>query len=339
MTCCSRCGAVQKLRDGAWLEDIRRIYGDYDIFHMSAGAEQLIFGAGTGEPRSKLLAKRLTEQRALPERGRLLDIGCGNGAALATFSEVLPKWELCGSELAAGALPQLRRIPNFDRLYTEPSSQIAERFTVVTMIHSLEHMLDPLQALADALRLLDPGGTLLVEVPDVETSPFDLLVADHLMHFSTSTLSELAARAGISAFTVTNEFLPKEITLISGGPTRAPAKRSGVEAGRIVRATVAWLQSVLDAATASAKNVPFGIFGTAIAGMALYGALRERVAFFVDEDPSRVGRSYDGKPILLPQDVPSDATVFIALAPEAATRVGQRLSQLPPRFIAPAPQP
>lgn len=32
-----------------------------------------------------------------------------------------------------------------------------------------------------------------------------------------------------------------------------------------------------------------GIFGTSVAGIALYGAFRDRVAFLVDEDPLRVG--------------------------------------------------
>jgi len=40
---CHGCGGIQKLPDGNWLAEIERIYGDYEIYQLSDGAEQLIF--------------------------------------------------------------------------------------------------------------------------------------------------------------------------------------------------------------------------------------------------------------------------------------------------------
>ena len=62
-----------------------------------------------------------------------------------------------------------------------------------------QHMPDPLATLQAAHRMLADGGKLLVQVPDLATSPFDLIVADHRMHFTAATLGHLAARAGLRA--------------------------------------------------------------------------------------------------------------------------------------------
>jgi hypothetical protein len=64
----------------------------------------------------------------------------------------------------------------------------------------------------------------------------------------------------------------------------------------------------------------FGLFGTAISGMWVYGALRDKVSFFVDEDPSRVGNSFEGLPILSPSQAPAGITVFVPLLPKVARR-------------------
>jgi hypothetical protein len=49
---CRVCGSIQKLPDESWLADIKRIYKEYEIYHLSDGAEQLIFTDGA-VPRSR----------------------------------------------------------------------------------------------------------------------------------------------------------------------------------------------------------------------------------------------------------------------------------------------
>ena len=70
----------------------------------------------------------------------------------------------------------------------------------------------------------------------------------------------------------------------------------------------------------------FGIFGTSIAGMWLYGSLSNRIEFFVDEDVSRVGGHYEGRPIISPDDVPDGATIFVPMGHKAAEALIARLA-------------
>ena len=330
---CESCGGIQKLADADWFREIDEIYGGYEIYKLSDGDEQLIFTDAGPVPRSQRLVDFLKQTGELQESGRLIDIGCGNGAALARYSRALPKWELYGSELSGRALPELRSLPNFVDLYCMPIGDIPGKFELVSMIHSLEHMPSPGKALEDVVRLLGKGGKLFVEVPDVETSPFDILVADHLSHFSRQTLAHLACRAGLSVAHISNSVLPKEITILAtAGDSKAsvPVAQTGID---LAASTVRWLGELLELARQLAKTDRFGIFGTSISGMWLFGALGDRVSFFVDEDPGRVGREYAGKPILSPLDVPSGATVFIPLAPAVAAKVAERYADSPARFV------
>jgi SAM-dependent methyltransferase len=338
LSVCRACGAIQKLPTDKWQTEAAAIYQNYEMYHLSRGAEQLVFAdAGAARPRSERLVEFVLDKSSLPASGTLIDIGCGNGEALGNFSRALPQWRLCGAELTDKALPELRRLPNFETLYTTAPSRIKERFTLVSIIHSLEHMPVPLEALTDAAGLIEPGGTLFVEVPDVETSPFDLLVADHLMHFSRASLGEMAARAGIAPKLLTNELAPKEITLLGARVAPTIPKRDPERGLRLARTTVAWLEHVMTQIAAVAKDNQIGIFGTSVAAMAFYGAFRDRVAFFVDEDPARIGKIYDGKPVIAPKDAPKDAPVIMALPPSRAAKAAERLAAIGLRSVCPPP--
>ena len=52
--------------------------------------------------------------------------------------------------------------------------------------------------------------------------------------------------------------------------------------------------------------------------------------FFVDEDPSRFGRTFMGRQILRPKDVPAGSRVIVALPTPMAEEVRIRLAQVAP---------
>lgn len=328
---------IQKLPSDEWLREIQQIYQAYQLYHQADGAEQPIFSAdGSSAPRSRLLvdyvAQRFSDHGA---SGRLIDIGCGTGAALRNFSAALPGWTFDATELSDRTLSILRTIRGFNQLYTEQLTQISQRYDVVTMIHSLEHIIDPPAVLNEALDLLKADGTLFIEVPDIETSPFDLVVADHRSHFTRKTLQGLTRRQGIGIDLLENTVLPKEITFIGRKNGAAIVPPEPAEGFRIVERTVTWLHAVVAAATNVSASPNFGIFGSSISGMWLYGALRDRVQFFVDEDTSRVGHRIDGKPVLAPSEVPTGSTIFVPLVERVAAHVVGRLAHIRANFVLP----
>jgi SAM-dependent methyltransferase len=345
---CLACGGVQKIPDSKWLREIGGIYAGYEAYYQSGGDEQIVFDRATGKPRrrSDVILERLVGRGGLASRGRALDVGCGNGATLAAMSATLAGWSFSGYELGEGALPRLSRIPRFEKLHTGSLDAIGQCFDLVTLIHALEHFPEPVAALSQ-LRGLVGDGQLFIEVCNIDENPFDILVADHLMHFSPHALELLLERAGFGTVAVATDWVPKEISLLaragridprSAVPGAAGKAAPGEPALARMASYVAWLRAmVARAGQLEREDGPLGIFGTSIAATWLGSQLGERVSFFVDEDESRVGKKHLGRPIVRPQEVPAGANVYVALSPAIAGMIAARHAGLPCRLVAPPP--
>jgi len=336
---CRRCALVQKIADDTWRRETDEIYRDYEMYHQSGAHDQPVFDPKSGRPtgRCEMLARRLHESGALAASGRLLDVGAGAGAMLAAFSSAFPGWELYGLDLDARKEAALRAIPHFKRLFTGAPESLGEQFELLTLIHSLEHFPDPLAMLKKLGARLAERGHLFVQVNNVERMPFDLIVADHLCHFSPASLAALAAHAGLAAEILMDDWVNKEISLLCAAAPHPPEPVLGDPALAKVRCEreVAWLGRMLAHARSAARGGNFGIFGTSVAATWLAGDLGEAVEFFVDEDPARQGRSHLGKPILAPAQVPAQASVYLAFVAQISSAISHRLGALPIRFVSP----
>jgi trans-aconitate methyltransferase len=332
---CGACGAVQKPADTNWLAEIEEIYGSYAAYYQSSGVEQAVFDPAKGEPntRSAAILQKLANVHSLCDQGNLLDVGCGNGVMLTAFSKRFPKWALHGQDLSEIALNHLSKIPGFRKLFTVPPEEIDAQFDMVTMIHSLEHFPDPIAGLKGIKPLVGKGGCLLVQVPNAEVNPFDYLVADHASHFTRADFVRLLKASGLEAPVITDEWVTKELSVVAslGQAVEHPdiASASPDQVRKLVTAQIDWLTAVVrESKEASDEGREFGIFGTSIAAMWLFGQLGDAVSFFVDEDESRRGTVLHGKPVYHPTDVVGDKIVYAGLIPHVARAVASRLAKV-----------
>jgi len=330
---CSVCGAGQALPDERWFAEIGEIYGNYDIYHQSGGYEQYVFDDSSGRmrPRSDVLVDRLKLIADAPRAGKLLDVGCGNGGTMKSFSQQGP-WELHGLDLDERNQSRLAGIPGFSKLHTCPPGEVTESFDIITLIHALEHFPDPLGFLQVLRSKLLDRGALFIQVPNASANPFDSVVADHLLHFSPHTLAVLVRRAGFGRIRIFTDWVKKEISLLAlpaaedkalppDDPSRPPDH---------VVSQVKWLAGVIDGAQSlMASGECHGIFGSSIAATWLWSKVSSRVQFFVDEDPNRIGRTHLGRPIISPEQVPPGASVFLAMATTLAESIQERLRGMP----------
>jgi hypothetical protein len=103
-----------------------------------------------------------------------------------------------------------------------------------------------------------------------------------------------------------------------------------------IAGSLAWLRGTAEELRRLGADGPVGLFGTSIAGTWLAAEAGDAVAFFVDEDPNRVGRSYLGKPVHAPADVPAGSRVFVGLPPAVAAGICTRLARPGVAFLPPA---
>lgn len=344
---CGDCGALVVRADAAWRAECEQIYSAYRIYHQAGGAEQVVAREDSMPVgRSVALLEGVHGALRIPERGRLLDVGCGNGGFLRGFTSRFPGWSAVGSEFDGRHRAEVEAVAGVEKLHTGPLSELrGEGFDLIALVHVLEHIAEPAEFLNELRPLLRPGGRLLIQLPYYVQNPVELLIADHATHFSAHSLRRLLEAAGWSARVVTSDWIPKELSCVAeadgGGRAPGPVVEEDV---RLPHSAVGWVKSFRDAALAASdaargRGGAMGIFGTAIAGVWLAGELGERAQFFVDEDPARIGGTLHGLPVLAPASIPSGATVFMGVSPVIADRIAKRIQRGDIHLVPPPANP
>ncbi len=100
--------------------------------------------------------------------GRMLDLGCGDGTVL--WLARADGWEVEGVELFPEHAAMVQRTHGFRVTASNIDSYRGTRagWDVVVLTHVLEHLPDPVSALAKIRELLRPGGSGVLEFPNID---------------------------------------------------------------------------------------------------------------------------------------------------------------------------
>jgi 2-polyprenyl-3-methyl-5-hydroxy-6-metoxy-1,4-benzoquinol methylase len=162
-----------------------------------------------GRERVALMARHLDAPRP-----RYLDVGCSTGFVVEAARDA--GWEACGLDLNPSAV-EFGRSRQLD-LRTEALEDAAFEpgsFDAVSLFDVLEHLLDPVQTLRAAVRLLRPGGIVFLYVPNYDSASRLLMGKDahfiwpthHLNYYTPETIRDLMAREGLDTVYVATEGL------------------------------------------------------------------------------------------------------------------------------------
>jgi hypothetical protein len=175
------------------------------------------------------------------------------------------------------------------------------------LFHVLEHVRDPVNLLRGARSLLVPNGRLVVVVPTYSKVQTDFHISEHLHHFTEGTLDLAARNAGLTLMTLPVGLLGSIEIGFLGTPTishEAAAKDVLDYSKSLVRSISRHL---------AARKGPVGIFGVGGSGIWLGKLFNKEIAFYVDEDPKKVGKVFCDIPIVGVAEITAGSTVYIAL--------------------------
>lgn len=143
-------------------------------------------------------------------KGSVLDVGSGDGRFLMRASQQGWSGDLTGLEFNADMAS--RRQGNY-KIELSPIEDFVARpgrrsFDVVTIYDVLEHLAEPAKSLADIVKLIRPGGHLIVTVPNADRIRFAGLETfdfppNHNTRWTGKALAGLVERAGLEILEVT----------------------------------------------------------------------------------------------------------------------------------------
>jgi SAM-dependent methyltransferase len=203
---CSRCG-FRFLDPQPTPEQLRCLYGE-SYFQNSESVGRGYSGYIDEAENVRETFRRRLRHLPLPMgRPKLLDIGAAAGFFVEQARRV--GWEACGIEPSEWAARYAR-----ERLGQPVTTGTIEdqayepaTFDVVTMWEVIEHLPDPRAVLAEAHRILKPGGQLILSTPDAGSTVARLSgrrwlgwskVPEHLHFFDRQSLDRLLRDCGFT---------------------------------------------------------------------------------------------------------------------------------------------
>lgn len=108
--------------------------------------------------------------RYCPEGAVTLDIGVGVGHCLALIQAKRPDIKLVGADIDENCLSITgSRVNLSQKLLIQDIEELfdgAPKYDCVVMSHSLEHMLEPARVVKEVMKIIRPGGVLVLAVPN-----------------------------------------------------------------------------------------------------------------------------------------------------------------------------
>jgi len=313
--------------DESYKTSLFATYSDYSPYSNSLGNEQIVFNQAEGKytQRSDILLENLLSNFKSPINTdtvlEILEFGCGNGPFLSSLEKSnFESYILDAFDVNDRFEPYLRTKKNFRNFYMKEEEFSNSKYNLIVMAHVLEHLREPSLTIQDLLKILKQDGELLIQVPNSEINYFDYLIADHLSHFTLSTLLNLVRKNPCKIVRKNEDMVPKEITIVLSPSSIIHEDLTTVHNLKnrkdIIRFFELW-RKLIESFDAH-DNIM--IFGTSIGSTWLFNELAKseiNVVGFLDEDFSKVGKLYKGKPVIDVQkfELETNTKMLIPLAP------------------------
>lgn len=192
---CGRCGHLQT----AELQNAADYYANVYEINLTSDDEDQLYQIVEGNPvyRADQQANVLLAKLDLFDGCRILDYGCAKAPTLKKVVSRAPQVKPFLFDVTDKYQSFWRRFPGvagWASHQTDPAWK--GTMDVVLSFYALEHISSLQEAISKIKALLKPGGVFYFIVPNVQQSPSDFVVADHVNHFTEASLHYLLGMHG-----------------------------------------------------------------------------------------------------------------------------------------------
>lgn len=177
------------------------------LYGMHIGYRENNISLGNGESPSKLLEKKIIRDAKVQDGQQILDAGCGTGTLVFEVANTYPNAKVYGIDLLDNHLETASQyVANFPNVFFSKQDYLNldfkdSCFDRIIFCESLVHARDKNKLLIEALRILKPGGKIIIA--DV------FMLKNNLTEKEKLDLSNFSKETGISRFEDLNIFNQK----------------------------------------------------------------------------------------------------------------------------------
>jgi SAM-dependent methyltransferase len=338
---CKVCGHMQSVE----LPNVRNFYNtEYRISLQSDDFDQL-YDVVNGDPiyRTDYQFDLMMQFASPPQGAAVLDYGAAKAHSLRNMLKARPDIRPHVFDVSEDYRGYWQDWIDADNqaTYSLPL-RWAGHFDLVTAHFVLEHIATPVDAFRDIANVLRTGGRLFFTVPDAVGNPGDMVVVDHINHFTVSSLAASLDRAGLKIEHIDRKSFRGAFTLVAQKVDGAVKNDFDLVADLTSLETLCgyWrnAEQILRTSTHANAGKPAAIYGAGVYGVFVAAHIKGKVDLrcFLDQNPHvAASGKLLGLPVFLPMDLPEGiAVLFAGLNPRIAHDVLENLDVLKGRSVA-----
>ena len=261
---------------------------------------------------SKILAYRSNLQ--LDESIRMLDYGCGKGHFAKRLSSTSSMFQCYLYDISADYLPSWSEYVSASQYAISgiPESWFGT-FDVITSLLSLEHVQDPIEEIRRLRLLLSSQGVIYIIVPNMYSeNQLDMLVADHMHHYSPLSMRTALQKAGLELVEedhVSHSQCSIYVAKCGSEDARSVHNSSNtyehLQRQRDIAMSYEASLDKLNAFLASKRGRPIIIVGAGLIGSLIASLIDDltQIACFVDSSIFKQKKGWLSSPVLSPSDL------------------------------------
>ena len=257
---------------------------------------------------------------------RILDFGAAKGTIAKKLADEFGNKNIYVYEVSDSYINYWSpKIPATNQSIKSIPDNWKKSFDQLLSFFVMEHVSEIQKYMQEAVDLLKDEGEIFAIVPYLLSNPCDLLVSDHLNHFTKRSLTELLQINEFSEIQIDdNLFRGALVVTAKLKKVDVIQQKSASESVSVLDLAEYWnaQSEFLEDFKVTEKN-RIAIYGAGIYGLFIYSKLKDKaqISCFIDQNPFLNGEQQEGIEIVSPDKLPTNIdTIFVGLNPKISRK-------------------